>query len=133
MGAKKLNEEALALQGFSDEELAHELKRRAKERKENRCTYCGRKVTTPGCRQSHLHTNKTPLPGKQVGDTYYTFTGPFCEGALSVFGISCHAYDVQKDEDMEQEYEDGNLLADDGEVTQKEIEAAYEIALKRKA
>ena len=61
-------------------------------------------------------------------------TEPQRGGALSVFGIFRHAYDIDHDEDMRQEYEDGELVADeDGNVTCEELEAAYKIALKRKA
>ncbi len=127
-----------AIEEFSTTELEDELQRRAKIAKKGLCSYCGRKRTEPACRFTSRHTDKTPLPGKQIGDTLYTFTGAFCEGALAYFARRPYdnPYDQdddQDDDDRHQEWEDGNASASAGEITRDEITAAAKVAKARKA
>lgn len=123
----------MGLTKYADEELQAELKRREKARKKKLCIRCGRKKSEPACRDAWEHTNKEPLPSKQVGDTLYEFTGAFCEGAIAFFERRPYANPYRRRDDRHDEWEYGNSLADNDEVTEKEIRGAYEIAKARKA
>lgn len=125
------------LEEFDTDDLVAELARRKKAGKDV-CAYCGRKTDTPACRFTSRHTDKTPLYSKQIGDTLYTFTGAFCEGAQSYF--LSHPYnnpydpdDDEGDDDRHQEWEDGNALASTREITQDEVKKAAKVAKARKA
>lgn len=62
------------------------------------------------------------LREKQIGDTLYTFTPQFREGAWDLWSgvpYTCNPY--RDGSQRAQDWEDGHTLADEGEVTREEV------------
>lgn len=76
-----------SLDEYADEELEAEIKRRKKLKKKKLCTYCERSVDAPHCRFPERHTFKKGMrdnePRLIVGDTIYTLSEAFCQGAIA--------------------------------------------------
>lgn len=61
--------------------------------------------------------------GKQVGDTFYTFTAAFREGARDLWAsvpYTCNPY--RSGSQRSNDWEDGHCLADEGSITPEDFE-----------
>lgn len=125
-----------SLDEYGDDELKAELERRAKLKKDGRCTYCERSTTSSACRFPERHSKKgrSKPPVLVIGDTSYELTQAFCEGALS------YHYDVpyntgnpyDDDDDRHEEWSNGHEIASEHDEKFTEAKARKALAAAKK-
>lgn len=130
------------LEEYDDEELKAEIERRGEAAKKKLCSYCNRKITASACRFPERHKGKRvhrDEPRLVIGDTAYTLTEAFCEGAIAYHhGVPWNVGNpYHEDDDRHEQWSDGHGIASGDEdekvkFTEAQAKKALKAARKRR-